>query len=73
MSGFRKPSDGLPALMRASFRSETIPAKAGDAADVPSAKATLPLKKTRKFSDCAATSGMPWSDVLSLPHSMLYT
>src|SRR5260221_4091875 len=44
--------------MRASFSRATSPANEGAAADVPPADVERPLKKTRKFSACAETSGI---------------
>ena len=44
--------------MRASFSRATRPANEGAAADVPLADVERPLKKTRKFSACAETSGI---------------
>lgn len=58
ISGLRNPSGGLPAAMRASFSRATRPANEGAAADVPLADVERPLKKTRKFSACAETSGI---------------
>ena len=44
--------------MRASFSRATNPANEGAAADVPLANVERPLKKIRKFSACAETSGI---------------
>jgi len=42
--GLRKPSGDFPAAILASFRSATIPAKAGAAADVPLISPAWPWK-----------------------------
>lgn len=41
--GLRKPNGGFPAAMLASFRSATMPAKAGAEADVPLMSAGSPV------------------------------
>lgn len=55
--GLRKPSGGFPSAMELSFRSATMPAKAGAAADVPPISTGWPLRMMAKLFDCAETSG----------------
>lgn len=43
-NGFKNPKEGSPRVRRASFRSATIPAKVGDAADVPPMETGWPDK-----------------------------
>ena len=57
-SGFKNPSGGRPLDSRAELSSETMPANVGEDADVPPMRAGRPVRKMRRKSPCAATSGM---------------
>jgi hypothetical protein len=59
-SGFKNPRGGFFFEIRASFKSDTKPATVGQAADVPPTFPVRPLRKIRKPSACAETSGIAY-------------
>ena len=63
-NGLRKPNDGRPAFKRTSLSSEMNAEKVGVAAEVPPIKNASPPMNTLNRSDCAETSGIPYSDAV---------